>query len=236
LYWCYQAISRENHEYLASLPGSLCMPGENNGIFAAHSSGNFLDDVEFRKFSSSKISERYQNKKVSRQMLLADIRTYLEKDDEFRQMLKTLPDGIYVFGHTHVQWHAGFGGKLFINPGSCGLPLDGDNAAPYTIFDEAGDGCVLERRVPYDAEAFGRDIKNSSLYGEAAVWCDLVARERLTAFEHVDFFLRFVESFAMKTGDHIRPYSMDTWSGAYNAFCERLRYQPAYLVTDFHNA
>jgi hypothetical protein len=144
-----------------------------------------------------------------------------------------MPDGIYVFGHTHVQWHVRSGGKLFINPGSCGLPLDGVNAAAYTILDEAGDGCAFERRVPYGVEAFGSDIRNSSLYGKAAAWCDLANRERLTAFEHVEFFLRFAQAYAKETGDHIRPYTARTWSGAYDAFCERLRYQPAYLITDF---
>ncbi len=236
LYWCYQTISRENHEYLAALPGLMRISGENAYIFAAHSSGTFLGDVEFRDFSSSKISERYENKPVPRQMLLQDIRTYLNKDAAFYEKLKTLSDGIYVFGHTHVQWHARFSGKLFINPGSCGLPLDGDNAAAYTILDEAKDLSVLERRVPYDVEVFGSDIKNSPLYCEAAVWCDLVARERLTAFEHVEFFLRFVEAYAKETGDHNRPYSVEAWSGAYEAFCGRLKNQPAYLVTDLKDA
>ena len=90
-----------------------------------------------------------------------------------------------------------------------------------------------ERRVPYDVEAFAANIKNSSLYSEAAVWCDVAERERLTAFECVEFFLRFVESYAKETGDHIRPYSAETWSKAYDAFCKRLGSQPAYLVTEY---
>jgi diadenosine tetraphosphatase ApaH/serine/threonine PP2A family protein phosphatase len=234
LYWCYQTISRENHEYLAALPGLMSISGENAGIFAAHSSATFIGNVEFGNFSSSKISDRYENKPVPRLTLLGDIKAYLEKDAELQQRLTTLPDGIYVFGHTHVQWHARFQDKLFINPGSCGLPLDGEKAAAYTILDETGDGIVLERRVPYDVEAFIANIRNSSLYSQAAAWCDLAARERLTAFEHVDFFLRFIESYAKKKGDHIRPYSAETWSGAYYAFCERLEHQTAYLVTDYY--
>lgn len=235
LYWCYQTISRENHEYLAALPGNLSISGDKADIFAAHSSGTFLGGVEFREFSSSRISERYGNKPISRQKLLQDMRSYLEKDAEFHDKVKTLADGIYIFGHTHVQWHARFSGKLFINPGSCGLPLDGDKAAAYTILDEAGEGRVLERRVPYDAEAYVMDLKSSGLYNEASVWCSLVSRELLTAFEHVEFFLRFVESYARETGDLIRPYSVETWSGAYAAFCGRLLNQPAYLVADYYN-
>ncbi len=234
LYWCYQTISRENHDYLASLPAKLCIPGEAADIFAAHSSGEFIGNVEFGEFSSKRIAQRYQSKPVSRQMLLQDIGAYLEKDVVFNEKLKTMPDGVYAFGHTHVQWHLRFKGKLFINPGSCGLPLDGDNAAAYTILEEDAENWhVLERRIPYDIAAFVRNMKNSSLYGEAAVWCDLVARERLTGYEHVDFFLCFVESYAKETGDHVRPYSQETWSKAYAAWSSRLTHQPAYLVTDF---
>ena len=234
LYWCYRNISQKNHEYLASLPARLRIPGEKTDIFAAHSSGEFIGNVEFRGFSSKRIPERYQSKPVSRQILLQDIRAYLEKDAEFSEKCKTMPDGIYVFGHTHVQWHARFSDKLFINPGSCGLPLDGDNTAAYTMLEQDAENWhVVERRVPYDVAAFVGKIKNSSLYGEAAVWCDVVTREWLSGYEHVEFFLRFVESYAKEKGDHIRPYSKDTWTGAYAAWSSRLMHQPAYLVSDY---
>ena len=237
LYWCYRAISRENHEYLASLPAKLRIPGKSADIFAAHSSDAFLGNVEFKGFSSSIIAQRYESKPVSRKVLLRDIGAYLEKDAEFNEKLKTMPDGVYVFGHTHVQWHARFPVKLFINPGSCGLPLDGEATAAYTILEEgAGNWHVSEHRVPYDAAAFVNDIKKSSLYSEAAAWCDVVACEWLTGYEHVEFFLRFVTSYAKEIGDPVRPYSRETWSGAYTAWSSRLMHQPAYLITDFYQA
>lgn len=235
LYWCYRAITEENHAYLASLPGTLRLSGERADIFIAHSSHEFIGGAEHREFSSSRIAGRYAGRAPGRETLLGDMRSYLGKDAEFQEALKALPEGIYIFGHTHVQWHARFQNKLFINPGSCGLPLDGEPAAAYTILVETSkEWQVQERRIPYDVEAFIREVKNSGLYSEAPVWCDVVAGECRTGFEHVIPFLRFTESYAKTMGDPVRPYSQETWSKAYDAWRDRLRYQPAYLVTEFH--
>jgi predicted phosphodiesterase len=55
-----------------------------------------------------------------------------------------------VFGHTHVQFRreAATGAEL-VNPGSVGLPFDGDQRAAYALID--GDRVQL-RRVAYDYE------------------------------------------------------------------------------------
>ncbi len=55
--------------------------------------------------------------------------------------------GIYLSGHTHVQFHYEFGTHVFCNPGSVGQPRDGDWRAAYAILD--GNQVSL-RRVEYD--------------------------------------------------------------------------------------
>jgi predicted phosphodiesterase len=55
-----------------------------------------------------------------------------------------------VFGHTHLAFRrAGPGGVELVNPGSVGMPLDGDHRAAYAVVD--GDR-VEQRRVEYDWE------------------------------------------------------------------------------------
>jgi predicted phosphodiesterase len=56
-----------------------------------------------------------------------------------------------VFGHTHLAFERkGPGGIQLVNPGSVGMPLDGDHRAAYAVID----GDRLERRrVEYDWEA-----------------------------------------------------------------------------------
>jgi predicted phosphodiesterase len=57
-----------------------------------------------------------------------------------------------VFGHTHVQFaRTRDDGIELLNPGSVGLPWDGDVRAAYALVYD--DGTVGRRRVAYDVEA-----------------------------------------------------------------------------------
>ena len=59
-----------------------------------------------------------------------------------------------MFGHTHVQFRrpATVGDVELVNPGSVGVPLDGDPRAAYALIDP--DSRELElRRVDYDTQA-----------------------------------------------------------------------------------
>jgi predicted phosphodiesterase len=57
-----------------------------------------------------------------------------------------------VFGHTHLQFEReGPGGVRLTNPGSVGIPLDGDHRAAWAILHP--DGRIEPRRTPYDHQA-----------------------------------------------------------------------------------
>jgi predicted phosphodiesterase len=62
-----------------------------------------------------------------------------------------------VFGHTHIQFaRTGPGGIELVNPGSVGMPWDGDRRAAYAVID--GDR-VGHRRVEYDWEASAAAVR-----------------------------------------------------------------------------
>jgi len=70
-----------------------------------------------------------------------------------------------VFGHTHVQFRrsAAVGDIELVNPGSVGIPLDGDPRAAYALIDP--DSRELElRRVEYDTQATIDKLRET--YGE----------------------------------------------------------------------
>ena len=78
-------------------------------------------------------------------------------DDE--RMLDGVRDKTVVFGHSHLQFRRpGPNGTTLINPGSAGMPLDGDVRAAYAL--RRDDGEFELRRVEYDtervAEAWGK--------------------------------------------------------------------------------
>ena len=59
---------------------------------------------------------------------------------------------LVVAGHTHVQFRRhDAGGRELVNPGSVGLPFDGDRRAAYALLGD--DGELELRRVAYDADA-----------------------------------------------------------------------------------
>jgi putative phosphoesterase len=57
-----------------------------------------------------------------------------------------------VFGHTHLPFRReGPDGIDLVNPGSVGIPLDGDTRASYALLSD--DGRIEHRRVEYDQRA-----------------------------------------------------------------------------------
>ena len=74
-------------------------------------------------------------------------------DDE--RMLNGVRDTTVVFGHSHLQFQrAGPNGTTLINPGSVGMPLDGDVRAAYALRHD--DGAFEFRRIPFDTERVAR--------------------------------------------------------------------------------
>jgi diadenosine tetraphosphatase ApaH/serine/threonine PP2A family protein phosphatase len=84
---------------------------------------------------------------------ISDLRSFLpEPGDEDEEMLAGASEPRVVFGHTHLQFRrSGPGGVELLNPGSVGLPLDGDPRAAYALVLD--DGSIELRRVAYDLDA-----------------------------------------------------------------------------------
>jgi diadenosine tetraphosphatase ApaH/serine/threonine PP2A family protein phosphatase len=63
-----------------------------------------------------------------------------------------------VFGHTHLPFRRrGEGGVELVNPGSVGMPFDGDPRAAYALVGD--DGAVEHRRVAYDHQASAAAVR-----------------------------------------------------------------------------
>jgi predicted phosphodiesterase len=81
---------------------------------------------------------------------VSDVRTFFPQPapDEAELLAGVTADRL-VFGHSHLQFHRHGGpGVELINPGSVGMPFDGDHRAGYALIGT--DGEVECRRVVYD--------------------------------------------------------------------------------------
>ena len=226
-YWCYRKISPENRDYLLSLPTYLEITFHDVILHIAHSSTDFILDSEHREWGAARVAERYQERFLNPSVFREDIHKYLDNNRQFQERLEDLSDGIYIFGHTHIQWsyQSDDGKKFLINPGSCGLPLDCiDEGVPYTLLDISREGNIeiRERRVPFSKDEYLDVFLQSEQFKKANVWSKVIVKELKTNREHLSFFLWFAEDYAQKIGDATRPFSVSTWENAFEHWQQSL--------------
>ena len=82
----------------------------------------------------------------------SDMKSFLpDPADHDAELLTGVEARRVVFGHTHIAFkRPGPGDVELVNPGSVGMPWDGDHRASYAVIE---DGEVTHRRVDYDWEA-----------------------------------------------------------------------------------
>jgi predicted phosphodiesterase len=104
---------------------------------------------------------------------LSDVRSFLPTpaDDE-PELLAGVSEERIVFGHTHLPFRrivAATGVEL-VNPGSVGMPFDGDRRAGYALIGE--DRAVEHHRIPYDHEESAARVRERF----DGAWTETVAR------------------------------------------------------------
>jgi diadenosine tetraphosphatase ApaH/serine/threonine PP2A family protein phosphatase len=89
----------------------------------------------------------------------SDVRSFWpEPADDEAELLDGVQDGRLVFGHTHLPFRRrGESGVELVNPGSVGMPFDGDPSAAYAVVRD--DGEVEHRRVAYDHAAAAAAVR-----------------------------------------------------------------------------
>jgi diadenosine tetraphosphatase ApaH/serine/threonine PP2A family protein phosphatase len=105
---------------------------------------------------------------------ISDVRSFMpEPTDDEQELLGAVAERRLVFGHTHLPFRrvAVRRDIELVNPGSVGMPFDGDPRAAYALLDPGGR--FEHRRVAYDHEASAAAVRER--FGGAA-WTDTVAR------------------------------------------------------------
>jgi predicted phosphodiesterase len=92
---------------------------------------------------------------------------------EAAAMLAGVRQHTLLCGHVHIQYRRPLAGHEVLNPGSVGMPLDGDPRAAWAI---VSDGQVELRRISYDVEAVADRVER-----EDGPFAGMVARRLRTA-------------------------------------------------------
>jgi diadenosine tetraphosphatase ApaH/serine/threonine PP2A family protein phosphatase len=115
---------------------------------------------------------------------VSDMRSFMpDAGDDEAELLDGVTEDRLIFGHTHLQFRrtssAGGHEVELLNPGSVGLPLDGDHRAAYALRHD--DGSIELRRVRYDHASSAQALRDR--YGDdewVRVITGRIERARLT--------------------------------------------------------
>jgi predicted phosphodiesterase len=95
---------------------------------------------------------------------VSDVRSFMpEPAEDEEELLHGVGAERLVFGHTHLAFRRQAGGIELVNPGSVGMPFDGDPRAAYGLVQDGGE--IELRRVEYDHEASAAAVRE--VIGEA---------------------------------------------------------------------
>ena len=120
LEWTREAIGAERAEWLGSLPASIVL--EQHDVLVVHATPGSDEDV-----------------------IAPDA-----PEQEVAAELTGVVQHTVLYGHIHIQYRRVVGAIELVNPGSVGLPFDGDPRAAWAMLE---DGSVTFRRTEYDVRA-----------------------------------------------------------------------------------
>lgn len=221
LYWNYRELTAENLQYLKMLPREMTIIGDlGEYLRLFHSAADVFSGTCVTSLRSDAFYNKMKEKPFTHNEYLIYAEELLLADGRLRELLRTINDGAYLFGHSHVQWHCQLDGKLLLNPGSCGMPLGFDTSAHYSLLEcKDGKWRVEERRVPYDAEEAVSALKASGLYESAPAWGDASIMHLRSGEERIGHLLEIACEMAEEAGVTASPYPNYIWRMA----CEKWR-------------
>lgn len=215
LYYNYRAMEPEVLRYYVELPAMSWLETKAGKMVLMHDSRQLFSGFGFGRLDSTRFSKRMKEKPFTRPEFLSYAEEMLNADGDLRGRVRNTEGKLFLFGHSHVQWHAKVHGAYFINAGSCGLPLDWDTRAAYTILeiDEQGNVTIEERRVEYDIARTAAELSAWEGYQRAPVWYDIILEELPAAVDYVNAFFDAAAEVAESTGwTKGQPYSNEIWN------------------------
>ncbi len=211
LYWNHRTL-REKHRHLwINLPEALTFaPSGLPPVYLAHSAIQHFGPTTADRFGGR--THALQNKySQSHKDYLEEVHHSLQGDEKLMRRLRERPPGVYLFGHTHTQWYAAFDGRVLVNPGSCGAPLEGTRATYTLLVAQDGVWHVEERQVVYPVEPLVEELKASELYRVSPIWGDMTTAQLRTGHLEQVFFIELAQEVAREQNDACYPFSHAVW-------------------------
>ena len=195
LFLTREALGEKGLSWISNLPKSfrLFTPDGASSLFLEHVHPIYTDEMGQKSPASGELDEQFPDQDATHREVAQYVKESFGKIPNLLEVLSRVNAQVYLHGHNHLQYAVEIGGTLFLNPGSCGLPLDQQRGAPYTLLRyESGSFNVEERRVPYQVERVLEQTLRSPQYAEAAGWHQLNSWELRRARDCSRVFFRFL--------------------------------------------
>lgn len=164
-YWIAYGKGQEEWEEYSSTTGCLFYTYRNLGQrdLRFFESLPIMEELGFDGLSPVTVCHG-SPQKVNEKLLPGHENTYSVMEND--------PNAMILCGHTHIQGKIGHEGKILLNPGSVGVPLQSGGKAQFMVL--RGAQGVWDHEfvsLEYDAEAVIADLYASGLSERAPYWC-----------------------------------------------------------------
>jgi putative phosphoesterase len=140
LKWTQVKTTRENKEYLQTLPMQIRLDAKKPKLLLVHGSPRRINEYLYED----------------------------RPEATFDRVARLAGTDVLLFGHTHLPYQKRVAGTLFVNCGTVGKPKDGHPGAGYVILTLGRRIEAEYKRVPYDVGAAAKAIRESDLPHEFA--------------------------------------------------------------------
>lgn len=107
---------------------------------------------------------------------------------------------LMLCGHSHIPYIFRRDGRMIINPGSLGMPVNGQTKAQYAFLTYDGEWRPEMISVDYDIERTAAEFAESGLLKKSGVWGRGLLGTIRTGTNYTVLAVRLVEKYSKETG------------------------------------
>ena len=195
--------NREDYiiEYNKSKDNTWTMENNNGPLLCAY---NELDDEDIKFISN--LPNEYIIDIPNIPKIYVSHKINYDMDKKYRYK---------IFGHSHKRCSFVKDTVVYINPGSLGIPTNGNAGADFSILELDGNNYNIEYyHVQYDILEPIQAIKNSIIYKTRIKWGSALIKSICTGSDYIQIYIEKVLQIAREREENLGNIPMSIWDKA----------------------
>lgn len=195
IYQTYRELDARDVAWLRALPDerTITLPSGRR-LYCAHALRRLAREGRTIFSSSNIFGEEYARRPFTHEEYLAGLERFYQ--GELEDACAALDADALAYGHNHLQGYGHCAGRLVVDAGSVGMPLDMDPRAAYTLLEDGAQLRAIERRVPYDVEGAIARARGTAICRAGAVWSALTFHNLRTGRDCIGRLLELKQELA----------------------------------------